>query len=688
MSLDGATPGCMPRPGCSAAVPASVSRLRGARQPVGRGLDGQAGVDGEVLERSQTDLFERASATSRRCGKTASFRADPASIAHRKALGDALRRESGDELIARPTGISTSSPKAYQQEMVDQRSHGAGPSAAERRAVVAATGTGATVVAAFGLPTTGLDGRPAVELRLWHALDQRRCARFRYYACDDGPTFRLCALAASRRSPRSTNWSPAMTSLARGWCSTVAAPDGQPGAQALVVFCRVSVAHAQDMDGAAEPRPVSGAVRAGRRLPTTPTRPAARTGEVAALVTCDLYNGASTCRSSIRCCSCVPTQGQCSSSNRSAAACVWPGAGELPDPGFRRPASREFPSDRLLSTLTGLSRAQLIETVDKGFGLLPPGCHYPPAAPDPRAGAAQPAQAGAAEQRRLRTELQAHAACVVGPTSGSRASSPSRYDRAWTASIATAGAPAGPPQARRELAGTRRQAARMITSGRRFGDLAPHRRPGANRSPAVFARAGRGLPGAGRARSASAPDARLPGRCAAASEGERRGFPAAGCSITQSKWRSLSSWAKSYERAAACEAGGAGAGGCAALPARRTASADLSALGWLSRAGAPPRPACSRCTSAKGRAAVRDLDKRGAITAHRISGLRDQSGAVSLAVAERGGPQTPAGAAVPGESRQWLAAASFVQQSERRIAPLRAGDAGAADGAAPMSIHW
>jgi hypothetical protein len=35
----------------------------------------------------------------------------------------------------------------------------------------------------------------------------------------------------------------------------------------------------------------------------------------------------------------------------------------------------DFRFDRLLSTITGLSRGQLIEAVEKGFGTLPPGCH-------------------------------------------------------------------------------------------------------------------------------------------------------------------------------------------------------------------------------------------------------------------------------------------------------------------------
>ncbi len=36
---------------------------------------------------------------------------------------------------------------------------------------------------------------------------------------------------------------------------------------------------------------------------------------------------------------------------------------------------QDFRFDRLLATITGLSRGQLIDAVDQGFGSLPPGCH-------------------------------------------------------------------------------------------------------------------------------------------------------------------------------------------------------------------------------------------------------------------------------------------------------------------------
>ena len=102
----------------------------------------------KFTERGQTDLFERASAHFETLWEDSEFQGyDPANPAHRKALGDALKRESGDELIARPTYFDLE-PKAYQHEMLDQlqieRDHGRW-----RNLVVAATGTGKTVVAAF-----------------------------------------------------------------------------------------------------------------------------------------------------------------------------------------------------------------------------------------------------------------------------------------------------------------------------------------------------------------------------------------------------------------------------------------------------------------------------------------------------------------------------------------------------------
>jgi HKD family nuclease len=61
------------------------------------------------------------------------------------------------------------------------------------------------------------DGAPAVELRLWHALDQQLLCPFEYYACDDDTDFSSVPWAQAGEWPPSTSWSPATTS-APAWC--------------------------------------------------------------------------------------------------------------------------------------------------------------------------------------------------------------------------------------------------------------------------------------------------------------------------------------------------------------------------------------------------------------------------------------------------------------------------------------
>ena len=55
-------------------------------------------------------------------------------------------------------------------------------------------GLTATPERADGKPILGYfsnrpDGSPAVELRLWHALEQQLLAPFEYYACDDETSY-------------------------------------------------------------------------------------------------------------------------------------------------------------------------------------------------------------------------------------------------------------------------------------------------------------------------------------------------------------------------------------------------------------------------------------------------------------------------------------------------------------------
>jgi hypothetical protein len=70
----------------------------------------------------------------------------------------------------------------------------------------------------------------------------------------------------------------------------------------------------------------------------------------------------------------------------------------------------EFRFDRLLSSLTGLSRRELVDSVENGFGSLPPGCHIH-LQRQTREQVLQGLRALTTQNwRRLRTELQTYAA--------------------------------------------------------------------------------------------------------------------------------------------------------------------------------------------------------------------------------------------------------------------------------------
>lgn len=487
----------------------------------------------KFTERGQPDLFERASAHFETLWEDNEFQGyDPANPAHRTALGEALKRESGEDIVARPIYFDLE-PKAYQQEMLDQlqveRNHDR-----RRNLVVAATGTGKTVVAAFdykrlcmqeggqprllfvahreeilkqalrtyrevlrdhsfgellaggtepqrfdhvfatidsvvardvatrhgtdhwyvvvvdechrlaadrfdalvttvrprillgltatpersdGKPILGYfnnrpDGSPAVELRLWHALDQQLLSPFEYYACDDDTDFsevpwqqpgelgaidRLVTGNEVRARLVLNEWRRLVGDLARG---------------RALLFC-VSVAHAQYMTARLKQAGIKALCVVGdtpqeerRRAPEMLAR-----GEIAALVTCDLYNEGVDLPMVDTLLLLRPTQspvlfqqqiGRGLRLARGKESCL-----VLDFVGRHR---EEFRFDRLLSTITGLSRSQLIEAVDKGFGTLPPGCHIHLQRQTREQVLRSLRKLVQQNWRRLRTELQTYAA--------------------------------------------------------------------------------------------------------------------------------------------------------------------------------------------------------------------------------------------------------------------------------------
>ena len=221
------------------------------------------------------------------------------------------------------------------------------------------------------------DGSPAVELRLWDALDLQLLAPFEYYACEDETDF--SAVPWNRVGEQQAVSSLVSNNdlrarlVLREWARLSASPRSSRA----LVFC-VSVAHAVFM--------ADFLCRAG--LPaacvhgSTPTdershaRQRLESGELCALVTVDLFNEGID----------LPTVDTLLLLRPTQSAVLFQqqlGRGLRLSPGkesclvldFVGLHNAEFRYDRLLSSITGQSRRALISSLEHGFSALPAGCH-------------------------------------------------------------------------------------------------------------------------------------------------------------------------------------------------------------------------------------------------------------------------------------------------------------------------
>ena len=221
------------------------------------------------------------------------------------------------------------------------------------------------------------DGSPAVEMRLWHALDLQLLAPFEYFACDDDTD--LTEVPWSRGDEQKALDGLFTGNHARAhlilneWRRLCA----NPRESRAIAFC-VSVDHARFMTEqfihAGLPALCLTGQSCMEERMAAPHKLAS--GEVCVLVTVDLYNEGVDLPMVDTLLMLRPTQSPVIFQQQIGRGLrLYKGKESCLVLDFVGQHQKEFRFDHLLGQLTGLSRRELLDEVEKGFSKLPTGCY-------------------------------------------------------------------------------------------------------------------------------------------------------------------------------------------------------------------------------------------------------------------------------------------------------------------------
>ena len=221
------------------------------------------------------------------------------------------------------------------------------------------------------------DGSPAVELRLWHALDLQLLAPFEYFACDDSTDLRNIPWRQPGESAILDNVLTGNDVRARMIINEWRRLCANPARGKAIAFC-ASVRHAEFMTDQFNQAGLPAMCLTGQS--TQAEREAGPVAlaksEVCVLVTVDLFNEGVDIPVVDTLLLLRPTQspvlfqqqiGRGLRLSKGKESCL------ILD--FVGQHSAEFRFDHLLGQITGLNRRQLIDSVENGFSQLPAGCH-------------------------------------------------------------------------------------------------------------------------------------------------------------------------------------------------------------------------------------------------------------------------------------------------------------------------
>lgn len=221
------------------------------------------------------------------------------------------------------------------------------------------------------------DGSPAVEMRLWHALDLQLLAPFEYFACDDETDLRDVPW---NRADEQKELDKLFTGndfrarlIVHEWQRLCA----NPRASRAIAFC-VSVNHARFMTEqfihAGLPALCLTGQSSREERAAAPRKLAS--GEVCVLVTVDLYNEGVDLPMVDTLLMLRPTQSPVLFQQQIGRGLrLFKGKESCLVLDFVGQHQKDFRFDHLLGQLTGLSRRELLDGVEDGFSRLPTGCY-------------------------------------------------------------------------------------------------------------------------------------------------------------------------------------------------------------------------------------------------------------------------------------------------------------------------
>lgn len=220
-------------------------------------------------------------------------------------------------------------------------------------------------------------GRPAAEIRLWDALDKRLLAPFDYFGIADGTD--LTTVGWSRKGydvDGLTNLYTSNDLRVRTILNEFGEKHGNPRTARALGFC-VSVAHADYMARKFNEAGIPAlSVHAGVPDDVRVSAPALLVSrEVNVLFTCDLYNEGVDIPDVDTLLLLRPTESALLFQQQLGRGLrLAPGKSSVLVLDFIGQHRREFRFEERLWVLTGLTRRRLVEDVERGFPLLPPGC--------------------------------------------------------------------------------------------------------------------------------------------------------------------------------------------------------------------------------------------------------------------------------------------------------------------------